>query len=149
MLAIEKYFESFKKQDTQAMASAYSGDIVFFDPLADLLKESEVEVRWHLFFEDAMDCSITHQAIIDLGDDYYTCKWQAIFIHSQTKRPVTLNAKANIKLQENKIAEYSDAFSLHQYCTQAFGGVAYLLGWNSIYQKRKKNDFRRRILQHL
>lgn len=138
----------FKEQDVRGMMSYYSDDIVFFDPLADLLNgKEEVAARWNLFFEDASQCNIEVEEVVDEGDDYYTCKWVANFLHSATGRSVSLSAKANFKMVDGKIAEHSDGFSLHKYCEQAFGIVAKLIGWNSMYQRARKNEFRRRLLQ--
>lgn len=100
-----------------------------------------------IIFEDATQCKIEIEDVVDEGDDYYTCKWMANFLHVSTSRPVLLSAKANFKLQDGKIAEHSDGFSLHKYCEQAFGIVAKIIGWNSMYQRARKNEFRRRLLQ--
>lgn len=145
---VKAFMSSFKKQEVQGMMSYYSGDIVFFDPLADLLNgKEEVEARWKLFFEDASQCNIEIEDVVDEGDDYYTCKWLANFLHTSSGRYVHLSAKANFKMADGKIAEHSDGFSLHKYCEQVFGIVAKVIGWNSMYQRARKNEFRRRLLQ--
>lgn len=146
---IENFMNCFKKHDVSGMCRNYGSDIIYFDPLADLLKENEVRARWILFFEDASDCEITCEEIVEEGDGYYTCKWTASFTHSESNRKVNLHSKGNFKVENNRITEHSEAFSLHQYCTQVYGTVAYVIGWNSLYQRARKNEFRRRILQHL
>jgi ketosteroid isomerase-like protein len=147
---VEYFLNCFKRQDVSGMCSVYTSDIVYFDPLADLLKEKEeVKWRWKLFFEDASNCNISTENIVDEGEGYYTCKWTASFNHSETGRAVTLKSKSNFKLEHNLITEHSEAFSLHQYCKQVYGAVAYVIGWNSMYQKARKNEFRRRLLHYL
>jgi len=147
---VEYFLSCFRKQDVSGMCSVYTSDIVYFDPLADLLKEKEeVRCRWKLFFEDASNCNITTENIVDEGEGYFTCKWTASFIHSETGRSVALHSKSNFKLENSLITEHSEGFSLHQYCRQVYGAVAYALGWNSMYQKARKNEFRRRIINLL
>ena len=147
---VEYFMDCFKNQNILGMCSVYAPDIIFFDPLADLLKEKEeVKLRWKLFFEDATNCTITSENIVDEGDGYFTCKWTASFNYAETGRAVRLHSKSNFKLEDDLITEHSEAFSLHQYCTQVYGAVAYVIGWNSMYQKARKNEFRRRLLQHL
>ncbi len=146
---ISKFYTSFQNLDARGMNSCYSEDVVFFDPVFELLQANEARAMWRMLCKNARDFSLTFSNIKDLGDDYHTCDWVATYTFSATGKKVVNNVKAHMKITEGKITEHSDGFSLHAWSTQALGLSGKLLGWNSFYQRKIKNTAKRNLLKFM
>ena len=144
---IHNFYTAFQQLDAKAMNACYSDDIVFFDPVFELLIGDDAKAMWKMLCKNAKDFTLSFENIKDLGDDYYTCDWVASYTFSKTGRKVVNNIKAHMKIVDGIIIEHSDAFSLHKWSIQALGFSGWLLGWNSFYQQKIKNTARRTLLQ--
>ncbi|MBC7866405.1 MAG: nuclear transport factor 2 family protein [Gloeobacteraceae cyanobacterium ES-bin-316] len=148
-LIISNFYSAFQKLDAASMNDCYDDEVVFSDPVFELLRAEEVKAMWRMLCKNAKDFSLTFGNIQDLGDDYYTCDWKAAYTFSKTGRKVVNNVKANMKLQGGKITEHSDAFSLHKWSEQALGTSGWLLGWNSFFQRKIKNSAKKSLLRFM
>ena len=146
---INKFYSAFQQKDYAGMNSCYSDDIVFFDPVFELLKGDEVRSMWEMLCKNAKDFSLTFDNITRLDDEYYTCDWIATYTFSKTGREVVNKVKANMKFANGKIIEHSDAFSLHKWSSQAMGLVGQLFGWNSFFQRKIKNGAKKNLLKFM
>lgn len=146
---ISNFYSAFQKRDAAAMNACYSDDIVFYDPVFELLEHGRAKDMWEMLCKNAKDLSIEYGSIKALDEEYYTCNWVASYTFSQTGRKVVNNVKAHMKLFEGKIVEHSDAFSLHKWSKQALGFSGWLLGWNSFFQRKIKNKARRNLLNYI
>lgn len=146
---INNFYSSFQKLDHKGMNACYSDDIVFFDPVFGLLKGEEARSMWEMLCKNAKDFSLTYGNIQHLDDEYSTCNWEATYTFSKTGRRVVNKIKANIKFAGGKIIEHSDAFSLHKWSSQALGFSGWLLGWNSFFQNKIKNQAKRNLLKFM
>ncbi|MCP9751119.1 nuclear transport factor 2 family protein [Ferruginibacter sp. HRS2-29] len=144
---ITNFYTAFNQRNAAAMNACYSGDIVFFDPVFELLRGDQVRAMWEMLCHNAKDFSLTFGNIQDLGDDYYTCDWVATYTFSKTGRKVINNVRANMKIVNGEIIEHSDAFSLHKWSTQALGFSGWLLGWNKFFQRKIKNTARKGLMK--
>lgn len=146
---ISNFYEAFQKKNAAAMNACYSDDIVFYDPVFELLEHGRAKYMWEMLCKNARDLSVTYGNINDLGDHYYTCDWVASYTFSQTGRKVVNHVKAHMKIENGQIIEHSDAFSLHKWSTQALGFSGWLLGWNSFFQRKIKNKARRNLIKYM
>jgi len=146
---INNFYTAFQKLDHQEMIACYSDDIVFFDPVFGLLQSNEVKAMWQMLCTGAKDFSLTYGNIQHLDDEYSTCDWVATYTFSKTGRKVVNRIKAHMRFADGKIAEHSDAFSLHKWSSQALGFSGWLLGWNSFFQRKIKNQARRNLLKFI
>jgi ketosteroid isomerase-like protein len=146
---INKFYKAFSELDAAGMNACYSDEIVFFDPVFELLQGDQVKAMWQMLCSNAREFSLSYGNIQDLGDDYYTCDWVANYHFSKTGRPVINKVKAHMKIQAGRIVEHSDAFSLHNWSRQALGFSGWLLGWNSFFQRKIKNTARRNLLNFM
>jgi ketosteroid isomerase-like protein len=146
---INKFYSSFQKLDYSGMNSCYSDDIVFFDPVFGLLRAGETKAMWEMLCKNATDFSLTYGNIQHLDDEYSTCDWTATYTFSKTGKKVVNKIKANLRFTDGKIAEHSDAFSLHKWSSQALGFSGWLLGWNSFFQRKIKNQAKRSLLKFM
>lgn len=146
---ISKFYTSFQNLDAQGMNACYDSNVVFFDPVFELLQAEQAMAMWRMLCKNAKNFSLTYGNIQDLGDDYYTCDWVATYTFSGTGRTVVNNVKAYMKIQDGKIMEHSDGFSLHKWSAQALGISGQLLGWNSFFQRKIKNKAKRNLLNFI
>ncbi|MFZ4770690.1 MAG: nuclear transport factor 2 family protein [Ferruginibacter sp.] len=144
---IHNFYTAFQQLDAKAMNACYSDDIVFYDPVFELLRADEAKAMWEMLCKNAKDFTLRFENIKDLGDDYYTCDWVASYTFSKTGRKVVNKIKAHMMIVDGIIIEHSDAFSLHKWSIQALGFSGWLLGWNSFYQRKIKNTARRNLLR--
>ena len=143
------FYTAFKSLDAAGMNACYSNEIVFFDPVFELLQANQAKAMWRMLCKNAKDFSLNYDNIKDMGDDYYTCDWVASYTFSQTGRRVVNNVKAHMKMHDGKIVEHSDGFSLHKWSSQALGFSGWLLGWNSFFQRKIKNASRKKLLAYI
>ncbi|MBK8712214.1 MAG: nuclear transport factor 2 family protein [Niastella sp.] len=143
---VAKFYTAFQKLDYRAMNNCYSEEIVFFDPVFELLRGNQVRMMWKMLCISAKDLSIQFDDVIDRGDGYYTCNWIAQYTFSKTGRQVINRVKAHMKIENGKITEHSDGFSLHKWTGQALGLPGKLFGWNRFFQRRIKNNARAKLL---
>lgn len=146
---VSAFYSAFQKLDAEKMNAQYSNDIVFYDPVFELLRGEQVKAMWQMLCGNAKDFSLKYDNIKDLGDGYYTCDWIANYTFSKTGRRVENRAKANMKLDNGMIVEHSDAFSLHKWAAQAMGFSGWLLGWNKFYVWQIKNSARKNLLNFM
>ncbi|MBC7887577.1 MAG: nuclear transport factor 2 family protein [Ferruginibacter sp.] len=146
---ISNFYTAFQKLDYLRMNNCYSDDIVFFDPVFELLKGDEAKYMWEMLCKNARDFSLTYDNITALDDEYCTCDWVATYTFSKTGRKVVNKVRANMRFADGKIIEHSDAFSLHAWSKQALGLTGELLGWNSIFQRKIKNQAKRNLLKFI
>lgn len=143
---ISNFYSAFQKLDYRNMNACYSNDIVFFDPVFDLLKGDEVRAMWQMLCSNAKNFSLTFDNIQALDEEYYTCDWVATYTFSKTGKTVVNKVKAYMKIADGKIIEHSDGFSLHKWSQQALGFSGWLLGWNKFFARKIKNNARRSLL---
>jgi ketosteroid isomerase-like protein len=146
---IHEFYSAFQQRDAAKMNACYSDDIVFSDPVFGLLHGDQVKAMWELLCNTAMDLKITFWNITDVGDEYYTCNWQAAYTFSQTGRKVINNVKAFMRIRNGKIIEHSDGFSLHKWSKQALGFSGWLLGWNGYFRKKIQNKAHSRLIRYM
>ena len=146
---INKFYSAFQQKDYKTMNSCYSDDIVFYDPAFEILRGDEARAMWEMLCKNASNFSLTYGNIIKLDDEYYTCDWVAIYTFSKTGRTVINNVRANMRFANGEIIEHSDAFSLHKWSSQALGFTGKLVGWNSFFQRKIKNQAKKNLLKFI
>jgi ketosteroid isomerase-like protein len=146
---INKFYSSFQKLDYNGMNDCYCDDIVFFDPVFGLLRGADAKAMWVMLCKNARDFSLTYGNIQHLDEEYSTCDWVASYTFSKTGKKVVNKIKANMRFEDGKIAEHSDAFSLHQWSSQALGFMGWLLGWNRFFQRKIQNGARKNLIRFM
>ena len=146
---IENFYTGFQQLNADKMNSCYNDDIVFFDPIFGLLRGQEVKSMWEMLCKNAINFSLTFSNIIELDEEYYTCDWVATYTFSASGKTIVNKIKANMRFENGKIAEHSDAFSVHNWSKQALGMPGVLFGWNSLFQNKIKNKAKQKLLDFI
>ena len=139
------FYSAFRQLDYKTMNGCYSDDIVFFDPMFDLLEGKKVRAMWEMLCKNAKNFELVFGNIAAVDEEYYTCEWLASYTFSGTGRRVTNKVKAFMRVAGGKIIEHSDGFSLHKWSIQALGFSGWLLGWNRFYQGAIKKKAGKRL----
>lgn len=140
---IEEFMSAFSERDFSQMQSVYSEDVQYYDPLFGLSSGSEVMRMWKVRYGACEWFSLDYSHSKDLGEGYYTCAYEVKWKSASYRNVITQKIVAHIKVEGNRISEHSDAFSVHDWCTQCFGFSGRLLGWNRFYQNAVKNKISR------
>lgn len=143
---IKSFTKAIEQKNIAQLNLSYSPNIIFFDPLFGLLKNDIVFNMWKFRFDNYINMKIEWGSIDDIGDDYFTVQWKLEFLSNETGRPVILNVKSHLRIINDKIAEQSDAYRLHQLLQQEYGIAGKLLGWNRLYQNRIKINVSRKLI---
>jgi len=104
---------------------------------------------WEMLCVNAKDLTISYGNIVHLDEEYSTCEWVASYTFSRTGRKVVNKIKAHMRFADGKIAEHSDGFSVHKWSKQALGFWGNVLGWNSMFQKKIKNNASKNLLRYM
>jgi len=142
---INRFYSAFQKLDHAAMNDCYSDDIAFNDPVFGLLQGDEVKAMWKMLCSSAKDFSLTYSDIQTDDDEYFTCQWKAVYTFPGTGRKVENRVKAFMRINDNKIVEHTDAFSLSAWMAQALGWKGTLFGWTSLMRKGVQKSARRKL----
>jgi len=146
---IERFYRAFQQLDHRAMNACYSDDIVFYDPVFELLRGNEAKWMWEMLCTRALEFELSYQPPVALDHEYYTCEWTASYLFSGTGKPVVNRVKAHMRMANGIILEHSDAFSVHQWSIQALGWKGRLFGWNRFFQRAIRNKARRSLLRFI
>ena len=139
---IQRFYTAFEKLDYKTMQDCYSQDIIFNDAVFGVLQGDEARAMWEMLCKQATKFSLTFSDIRFLDEEYATCNWTASYTFSKTGRPVVNYVKAHMRIQDNKITEHTDQFSLYKWCRQALGIPGMLLGWSSLLQNKIRKQAR-------
>ena len=146
---VNRFYEAFSKRDFRTMNDCYSDDIVFFDPVFQLIKGDQVKKMWDMLCRQAKDFELSYQNPVAIDHEYITCEWEATYTFSKTGKKVVNKVKAFMRIADGKIIEHSDGFSLHKWSMQAMGFSGWLLGWNRFYQHRIQQGAREKLLKYI
>ena len=146
---IELFYSAFQKKDHRSMNALYSEDIVFSDPVFGLLRGDEVRAMWQMLCTNAQDLSLAWSDIIEIDEEYATCKWVASYTFSKTNRKVENHIKAFMRFKDGKIIEHSDAFKLSKWASQALGWKGVFFGWSGFVQKGIQKKARARLVKFM
>jgi ketosteroid isomerase-like protein len=143
---IQRFYSAFQRRDHSAMNACYAEEIVFSDPAFGLLYGDEVRNMWEMLCTRARDLSLDFSDIVEIDDEYATCKWVATYTFSGTGRRVENHIKAFMRFRDGKIIEHSDAFKLSKWAAQALGWKGLLFGWSGFLQRRIQKNARKSLV---
>ncbi len=146
---VKRFYTAFQQLDAKGMNACYSNDIVFYDPMFELLRGDEAKAMWEMLCKNAKDFSLQFDSIKDLDDGYYNCNWTATYTFSKSGRKVVNMCKAYMKIENGQIIEHSDGWSLAKWSAQAIGLPGKLFGWMGLFRRRLKNNAKRSLLNYM
>jgi ketosteroid isomerase-like protein len=130
---IERFYASFAERDGAAMASCYSPDVQFSDPVFSDLHGAEAKAMWRMLTERATDLRL-ELLEREANGNRGSAHWRAHYTFSRTGRPVVNDVRASFRFAGGQIVEHRDEFDFHRWARQALGPVGLLLGWTPLLQ---------------
>ncbi|MEJ7611664.1 MAG: nuclear transport factor 2 family protein [Ferruginibacter sp.] len=146
---INRFYSCFQRLDAAGMNACYSDDIAFYDPMFELLQGDAVKAMWEMLCKNAKDFSLGFDNIKDLGDGYYNCNWTATYTFSKTGRKVVNMCKAYMFIENGRITEHSDGWSLQKWSAQAIGIMGTLFGWAGFFRRKLKNNAKKNLMNYM
>jgi hypothetical protein len=130
-----KFYTAMNSQDFKTIATMYSSNAQFSDPVFPSLTGDEAKAMWHMLLQGAKNFSVEHQ-VLNSGPDFAEIHWIAKYNFSKTGRPVVNNIHTRMSFQDNLIVSQKDDFPVYAWAKQALGLPGYALGWTSFMHKK-------------
>ncbi len=125
---ITRFYQAFQQLDAETMASCYTEDVRFSDPVFTDLRGREAGDMWRMLCTRAKDFSLTFDGVA--ADEHSgKARWVATYVFSQTGNTVVNHIEASFVFRDGKIVEHRDSFDLWRWARQALGMKGVLLGW--------------------
>jgi ketosteroid isomerase-like protein len=141
---IDRFYEAFARRDPETMATCYTADATFSDPVFQNLRGGEVTSMWRMLCEGGTDLELRHRDVRAEGD-HGSAHWDADYTFSATGRTVHNEIDASFVFRDGLIAEHTDRFDFWKWTRQALGPVGVLLGWSPIVQGKVRGQARERL----
>jgi ketosteroid isomerase-like protein len=130
---ITRFYQAFQKLDAETMASCYTEDVRFSDPVFNDLRGVDAGDMWRMLCAKAQHFSLTFDGVT--ADEHSgRARWIATYTFSQTGNTVVNHIEASFRFREGKISEHRDQFDLWKWARQALGAKGLLLGWAPFVQ---------------
>jgi len=125
---IDLFYRAFQRRDGATMASCYTPDTTFRDPVFALQGE-RVGAMWRMLCERGKDLRVEFSDVRADGDRG-SAQWQAWYRFSKSGRPVHNLIHAEFRFRDGLICEHVDSFDFWRWSRQALGPTGLLLGWS-------------------
>ncbi|MBN8739611.1 MAG: hypothetical protein BGP24_05495 [Lysobacterales bacterium 69-70] len=131
---IDLFYRAFQRRDGATMASCYTADATFRDPVFELQGE-RVGAMWRMLCERGKDLRVEFSDVRTDGDRG-SAQWQAWYRFSKSGRPVHNVIHAEFRFRDGLICEHVDSFDFWRWSRQALGPAGLLLGWSGWLRKK-------------
>ena len=128
---ITKFYTAFQTLDAETMATCYTEDVQFSDPVFPNLQGTEAADMWRMLASKAQNFSLTFDGV-RADDQKGEAHWIATYTFSQTGRMVVNDIRANFFFRHGRIVRHQDQFNLWKWAQQALGLKGLLLGWTPL-----------------
>jgi ketosteroid isomerase-like protein len=135
---IHQFYTAFQQCDYVGMQNLYHNDAEFHDPVFQKLNSDEVKGMWQMLLSSAKDLSVSYSNV-QVDGDSGTCRWEAVYTFSQTRRKVHNKIYATFEFKDGKIVRHRDTFNLWRWTRMALGLPGVLLGWTPSIQNKIRN----------
>lgn len=133
---IEKFYTALTNQDATTMASCYHTNIVFQDPVFEILKGSEATRMWQMLILNSKGNLKIDLSNVTANNNSGSATWIATYNFSKTNRKVINHINATFEFKDGLIIKHIDKFDLWKWSSQAFGLKGLLLGWTGFMQRK-------------
>jgi ketosteroid isomerase-like protein len=136
---IRDLYTAMASRDAAAMATCYTPDAHFSDPVFTDLKGPEIGAMWAMLCTRAKSLKVS-LVDFDAGDKDGQARWEAIYPFSKTGRMVHNKISARFVFRDGKIADHRDHFPLWRWTGMALGLKGHLLGWLPPVQNKIRRE---------
>jgi hypothetical protein len=145
---LHRYQQAFSQGSIESIKRCYASDVIYFDPLYGYLHGDQVGYMWASKFAEFATYTISTGELADQGDGYYNMKYDIAYT-SRSQMSIKMAVQCFFKIDDERIVEQSEAFSVHELLRQERGLIGHLMGWNRMMQQSRKNKARRMLLNFM
>lgn len=141
LVLIDRFYDAFDRGDAATMASCYTSDARFSDPVFTDLRGEEPGAMWRMLTGRSSDLSIE---LVDraVATGTGSARWIARYTFGQTGRPVVNDVRSTFRFAAGLIADQRDEFDFPRWARQALGTTGLLLGWTPFLRDRVRRTAR-------
>jgi ketosteroid isomerase-like protein len=125
---IQRFYTALSRLDGAAMATCYTAEASFSDPVFQGLNNGEPGKMWRMLTTRGKDMTVVFDGI-EANDTSGKAHWVATYTFSATGNKVVNDIQANFTFENGKIKTHQDDFDLYKWMRQALGLKGALLGW--------------------
>lgn len=133
---IRKFYESFARNDAEAMVACYDDNIQFTDPAFGTLRGDKAKNMWRMLVENGKGNIKIDFENVKANEQKGSADWVAEYVFSKTGRRVVNKIHAEFEFRDGKITRHIDDFDVWKWASQALGISGHLLGWTSFMKKK-------------
>lgn len=145
---IRQFYESFARNDADAMTACYADEIEFCDPAFGLLKGADAKNMWKMLVERGRGNIKIEYKNVSADERKGSADWTADYVFSKTGRKVFNGIHAEFEFQDGKIVRHNDTFDIWKWSKQALGISGFLLGWSSFLQNKIRQNARASLREY-
>ena len=145
---IRHFYESFARNDADAMTECYADDVEFSDPAFGALKGADAKNMWKMLVERGGGNIRIEFSNVKADAREGSADWTADYLFSQTGRRVFNEIHAEFEFKYGKIIRHTDTFDIWRWSRQALGVSGLLLGWSSAMQNKIRQKARRSLREY-
>jgi len=138
-------FNAYQNRNAVEMASFYSADAVFKDPIFGTVQGEEISKVWQVVHSVTNDLYL-HYHIIQAGSSIATANTYLTYNFKHTNRNIKISIKSHFRLANGKIVLQTDEYSMWNWMSQAYGLRGLLLGWNPFIINRARISAKNTLL---
>lgn len=136
---IRRFYEAFDRHEGDAMASCYSPDVHFSDPVFPDLRGDEAGDMWRMLTGRAEDLTV-ELASHDADERTGSANWIAHYTF-RTGRKVVNDIQATFEFDDaGLITRHRDSFDFWKWTRMALGPIGVALGWTPIVQGKVRSE---------
>lgn len=128
---IDRFYSAFASGDHATMASCYTDEATFSDPVFPNLSADEARAMWRMFTTSGNEIVVNHSEV-KADDRSGSAHWDAVYRFPKTGRQVHNHITASFLFRDGKIVRHRDDFDLYAWTRMALGPVGTLLGWSPL-----------------
>ena len=144
---VSTFLNEFTNANILGLNLICSSNVQYHNPLIGYLHSDQVQNLWQYSINNGIKYSNFEKPEV-LGDGYFKVKGKlnyTIVKRSANEQPCNIH----IRIENGKITEYSEAFSLHKMAQIHSPFWGWLLGWNRYYQNNMKIKARKRLFDFM
>ncbi|CAN5754741.1 nuclear transport factor 2 family protein [soil metagenome] len=135
---IQDFYAALEAGNGEFMASAYSSDASFTDPVFDL-RGDEIGAMWTMFCSAPGDIEVV-VSDIEADDRVGRAHWEPKYRFGRPGRPVHNRIDATFEFLDGTISVHRDDFSFPRWARQALGLPGWLFGSTGFLQERVRTQ---------
>lgn len=140
---IETFYAAFARRDAAAMATCYTPDATFADPVFSL-RGPEIGAMWTMLCERGADLRIEARDIV-ADDRAGRAHWVALYTFGATGRRVHNRIEATFAFAGDRFAVHKDQFDFWRWSRMALGWKGTLLGATPLVRNAVRAEARKKL----